>query len=46
LLDSVNATAGLLIFCVALIILEIRKIELANYLPSLAFAPLITWLWK
>ena len=46
LLDSVNATAGLLIFCVALIILELKKIELADYLPSLLFAPLITWLWK
>lgn len=46
LLDSVNATAGLLIFCVALIILQLKKLELADYLPSLAFAPLITWLWK
>lgn len=46
LMDSVNATGGLLVFCIALIILEIKRIELADYLPSLAFAPLITWLWR
>jgi uncharacterized membrane protein YqgA involved in biofilm formation len=46
LLDSVNATGGLLVFCVALIILELRRIELADYLPSLLFAPLLAWLWR
>ena len=44
LLSSVNATGGLLVFCIALIILELKKIELADYLPSLAYAPLLTWL--
>ena len=46
LIDAVTATGGLLIFCIALIILEIKKIELSNYLPSLLFAPLLAWLWK
>lgn len=46
LMSSVNATGGLLVFCIALIILELKKIELADYLPSLAWAPLITWVWK
>jgi len=46
LLDPVNAIAGLLVFCVALIIFELKKIELADYLPSLLFAPLLTWLWR
>ena len=46
LIDSLNATGGLLVFCIALIILEIKKVELANYLPSLAFAPLLTWWWR
>lgn len=46
LLNSINATGGLLVFCIAMIILEIKKFELADYLPSLAFAPAITWLWK
>jgi uncharacterized membrane protein YqgA involved in biofilm formation len=46
LIDSINATDGLLIFCVALIILEVRKIRVAEYLPSLILAPLLMrWLW-
>ena len=44
LLDVTNATAGLLIFSVALVILQIKKITLANYLPSLIFAPLLGWI--
>jgi uncharacterized membrane protein YqgA involved in biofilm formation len=46
LLDSVNAAGGLLVFCVALVILGLKKIELADYLPSLVFAPILTWLWR
>ena len=46
LLNSINATGGLLVFCIALVILELKKFEIADYLPSLAWAPLITWLWK
>jgi len=46
LVDSVNAAGGLLVFCVALVILGLKKIELADYLPSLAFAPLLTWVWR
>ena len=44
--DSVVATDGLLVFCVALIILQLKKVAVAEYLPSLAVAPLLTWwLW-
>lgn len=46
LADSVNAAGGLLIFCVALLIFEIRKVPVTDYLPSLVFAPLLTWLLK
>ena len=46
MLSSTHATAGLLVFCVAMLILDLRKIEVADYLPALAFAPLITWVWK
>jgi uncharacterized protein len=46
LVNPVNATGGLLVFCVALVLLGIKRIELADYLPSLLFAPLITWLWR
>jgi uncharacterized membrane protein YqgA involved in biofilm formation len=45
LVDSIQATGGMLLFCVALLILEIRKVQVADYLPSLAVAPLITWFW-
>jgi uncharacterized protein len=46
LIDSINATDGLLIFCVALIILELKKVRVAEYLPSLVLAPLLLrWLW-
>jgi uncharacterized membrane protein YqgA involved in biofilm formation len=44
--DSICGTGGLLVFCVALVILELKKIELADYLPSLLYAPLLTWLWR
>lgn len=46
MLASAHGTAGLLVFCVAMLILDLRKIEVADYLPALAFAPLITWVWK
>lgn len=43
---SINATAGLLIFTVALVIFQLKRIDLADYLPSLVFAPVITWLLR
>jgi len=45
-LDAVTGVAGLLVFCVALIVLELKKLEVADYLPSLLMAPLIVWLWN
>jgi uncharacterized protein len=39
---SVNATGGLLIFCVALLIFEVRKVPVTDYLPSLIVAPILT----
>jgi len=45
LLEPVNATAGLLVFCVGLLILEIKKIAVTDYLPALVYAPLLaSWL--
>jgi uncharacterized membrane protein YqgA involved in biofilm formation len=46
LAGSVNAAAGFITCAVALVIFEIRKIELANYLAALAVAPLLAWLLK
>jgi uncharacterized membrane protein YqgA involved in biofilm formation len=45
LIDSVNATGGLVIFCVSLLIFDVRKVHVTDYLPSLFFAALLTWLW-
>jgi len=42
----VNAVGGLLVFCVALVVLELKKFELGDYLPSLVTAPLVTWLLR
>lgn len=44
LADSVNVAGGFVACAVALVIFEIRKVELANYLPALAVAPLLAWL--
>ena len=46
LLDSVSVVSGMLVFTVSLIILELKKVEVGDYLPSLAVAPLLTWLWR
>lgn len=44
LLDPVNAAAGMLIFCVSLIVLELKKLQLGDYLPAMVMAPLLSWL--
>lgn len=44
LVDPVNAAGGLLVFCVGMVNLDLKKIELADYLPSLIFAPILSWL--
>jgi uncharacterized protein len=44
--DAVNVTAGLLIFSVALVMLQLKRIALADYLPSLVYAGVIGWIWK
>ena len=46
LLDSISATGGLLILCISVVILDIQKVPLADYLPSLIVAPVLTWLLR
>ncbi len=46
LIDSVNAVAGLIACTVAVVIFEVRRVELANYLPALAVAPFLAWLFN
>jgi hypothetical protein len=45
LLNPVTVVAGLQVVFVSLVIFEARKIELADYLPALALAPLLAWFW-
>ena len=44
LTSSVNAVIGLIACAISLVIFEVRKVALANFLPGLAVAPLLTWL--
>jgi uncharacterized membrane protein YqgA involved in biofilm formation len=46
LLDSVNATGGLLILCISVVLLELQKVPLADYLPALVVAPVLTWIFN
>jgi uncharacterized protein len=45
LLDSVNLTAGLLVCTIGLVIFGFKKVELADFLPGLVVAPLLTRFW-
>jgi uncharacterized protein len=45
LLYSISATGGLLVVCISVVILEIRRVPLANYLPALIVAPALAWWW-
>jgi uncharacterized membrane protein YqgA involved in biofilm formation len=45
LVDSINATGGWLVLFTALVILDVRKVPLANYLPSLVIAPALARWW-
>jgi uncharacterized membrane protein YqgA involved in biofilm formation len=40
----VNLAGGFLMLCVALVVFEIKKVPVTDYLPALALAPLLTWL--
>jgi uncharacterized membrane protein YqgA involved in biofilm formation len=45
MLDSIRVTGGLLIFTIVVVILGVRRVPLANYLPALVVAPLLTRWW-
>jgi uncharacterized membrane protein YqgA involved in biofilm formation len=46
LVDPINATGGLLVFSIALVILGLKKLELADYLPSLIWAPILAHMFR
>lgn len=43
LIGPIGVAAGLVACVVALVILQVRRVELANYLPALAVAPALTY---
>lgn len=45
MVQSINVTAGLLVVCATLIVFEIRKVEIGDFLPSLLVAPALAWLF-
>ncbi|MEE2715003.1 MAG: DUF554 domain-containing protein [Verrucomicrobiota bacterium] len=45
LLANFNLVGGLLVLTIVLVILEIEKVPLANYLPALVVGPALTWWW-
>ena len=45
LTDSVCAATGLVACAVSLVIFEVRRVELANFLPAVVVAPVLEWLW-
>jgi uncharacterized membrane protein YqgA involved in biofilm formation len=46
LVTPISATGGLLVACISLIILEVRSVKLADYMPSLFVAPVLSWWWR
>lgn len=46
LLASMRVTGGMVVLCITVVILDLRKVPLANYLPSLVVAPLLTHWWR
>lgn len=45
LLAIFNLVGGMLVLTIMLVILEVQKVPLANYLPALVLGPLLTWWW-
>ncbi len=43
LVEAASVTAGLVVCAISLVVLEVRRVELANYLPALVVAPLLVW---
>ncbi len=46
LIDSIRVAGGLVVLSITVVILDLRKVPLANYLPSLVVAPLLTHWWR
>ncbi len=44
-LHATNVTGGLLVVCAVLLVFEVRKVQIGDYLPALVIAPLLAWLF-
>ena len=45
MVNAIDATSGMVVFSVGLVILELKKISLTDYLPALLVAPILVWVW-
>ena len=43
--EAVLVTGGTLALCTSLLVFEVKKVELGDYLPALVIAPLLAWWW-
>lgn len=46
LADAMRVSGGLIVLMIPVVILGVRKVPLADYLPSLLIAPLLIWWWQ
>ena len=46
MITEMTATGGVMILGLGLLLLEIKQIKVANFLPSLAVVPLLVALWE
>lgn len=46
MITELSATGGVMLLGISLILLDIKKIRVANFLPALALAPLLLYLWE
>lgn len=45
IIPSINVTGGLLVVCAVLLVFEVRKVPIGDFLPALLVAPLLAWLF-
>lgn len=45
MVDALNGTGGLLVAMISLIVLDVGRVRIGDYLPSLAVAPFLAWVF-
>jgi uncharacterized membrane protein YqgA involved in biofilm formation len=46
MITELSATGGVILIGLGLLLLDIKQIRVANFLPALMVAPLLVWLWE